>query len=305
MVLDLFFLLSGLAIIAKFSSIVVDAATKLSQITGISKTAIGFIVIGVGTSLPELSIGLISSLENHGELSVGNLLGANITNLTLILGFMAFIGFNLGKIYSQQLKRAIAITAGIAVILVSLGTAGFLFGLFLLSIYYMFSMSVMRKGIIIGENVDTFVAAKAALKLLISVAIVVMSAYVTTNSAISLAAVLGMSNTIIGATIISIGTTMPELSVNLAAVRKRNLSLAIGDFIGTITSNLALILGIVTIINPVHMSADILLLASLFLATSMLVYVLASRLSFGLKESLLLTAIYVIYLLSLFIIGVV
>lgn len=302
MALDFLLLLLGLAVVAKFSTIVVDSAAKLSQITGISRTVIGFIFIGIATSLPELSVGVISSLEREGELSVGNLLGANVTNLTLILGFMAFIGFNLGKIYSQQLKRAIAVTAGIAVMLISLGTAGFLFGVFLLSVYYVFSVAIMREGFAVGE-VNTLEAAKSALKLIISVAIVVASAYVATNSAIALAAVLGVSSTIIGATIISVGTTMPELSVNIAAVRKRNIPLAIGNTIGTITANLALILGVVAMMNPVLISADAVLLGLILVAISSIVYVLADRMVFGIKEALFLSSVYIIYLLLLLVFG--
>lgn len=295
---DFLLLILGLAVLAKFSAVVVDAAAKLSQITGISKIFIGFIFIGLATSLPELSIGIISSFGNNGALSVGNLLGANITNLTLILGLMAFIGFNLGKIYSSQLKRAIAVTMGIAIMLMFIGSVGLLFGAFLLCIYYLFSAAIMKEGLAIGEQVYTFEAAKAGLKMIVSVIVVIASAYVATNSAVALAASLGMSSAIIGATIISIGTTMPELSVNIAAVRKRNISLAIGNTVGTITTNLAMVLGVVAMINPVIISAEIILLASVFAAICAVVYVLASRLKFGIKEGLLLASIYVIYISS-------
>ncbi len=303
MALDLFLLLSALAVIAKSSSIVVDSAVKLSQITGVSRTVIGFIFIGVATSLPELSIGIISSLENQGTLSVGNLLGANVMNLTLILGLMSFVGFNIGKIYSQQLKRAIAITVGIAIMIISAGSAGFLFGAFLVSVYYLFSAAIMRGGFAVAQ-VNALEALRAAVKLIVSVAIVVMSAYVATNSAVSLAGALGISNAIIGAAIISIGTTMPELSVNVAAILKRNIPLAIGDMTGTITTNLALVLGIVTMINPVIISPDIALLSALLVMAGLAAYLLAGRMAFGIKEALFLTAIYFVYI-SVLLVGAV
>lgn len=302
MLIDFLLLLAGIAVVAKFSSIVADAAVTLSRITGISRTVIGFIFIGLGTSLPELSIGVISSLENHGTLSVGNLLGANITNLTLILGLMAFIGFNTGNIYSLKLRQTLAATAGISFILIYTGSAGFLFGLFLLCIYYVFSTAIIKDGFVAGEKTDTAEAVKAAIKLIVSVAIVVTAAYVTTETAIGLAVSWGIADSIVGATIISIGTTMPELGINVAAVRKRNISLAIGDTIGTIISNLALILGIVTMINPVVITADIIVLGIMSIAVCSFVYLLSLRQKFGIKEAVILVSMYIIYILSLLVI---
>lgn len=302
MLVDFLLLLAGIVVVAKFSSVVADAAVTLSRITGISKTVIGFIFIGLGTSLPELSIGVISSLENHGTLSVGNLLGANITNLTLILGLMAFIGFNIGNIYSLKLRQTLAATAGISFILIYMGSAGLLFGLFLLCIYYIFSTAIIKDGFVAGEKTDTAEAVKAAIKLIVSVAIVVTAAYVTTETALRLAASLGVADSIIGATIISIGTTMPELGINVAAVRKRNISLAIGDTIGTIISNLALILGIVTMINPVVITADIIVLGIMSIAVCSFVYLLSLRQKFGIKEAVILVSMYIIYILSLLVI---
>ncbi len=299
--LELFLFLSALAVVAKFSTVVVDSATKLSQVTGISRTVIGFAFIGVATSLPELSIAVISSLEKQGALSLGNVLGANIMNLTLILGFMAFIGFNLGSVYSQQLKRAIAIAAGIAFMLLFSSTAGFLFGAFLLSVYYLVFAALIRDGFVSAGNVSAFDAAKSAVKLLTSVFIVVAAAYVVTNSALLLASDIGISAPLIGATIISVGTTMPELSVNVAAVKKRNISLAVGDLIGTLVANLALVFGIAAMINPITISQDILSLAVISLLAYSVVYVLSRRMVFGLKESLLLISMYVLYILASFV----
>lgn len=302
MIWDLLLLLSALVIVGKFSSVIVDSAVRLSQITGISRAVIGFIFIGVGTSLPELAIGIISSLERQGALSVGNLIGANVTNLTLILGIMSFIGFNLGKIYAQKMKRAVALTAGITFILILGGVTSFLFGLFLVCVYYLFFATIMKEGFVLDNRINGSVA-RAALKLVISISIVVAAAYVTTNSAVALASVLGIASPLIGATLISIGTTVPELSVNIAAIKKRNIPLAVGDSIGTIVSNLALILGIVSMINPVIISAEIAALGITSILACAIVYVLAGRMAFGLKEAFFLSSFYVLYLLFIMLSG--
>lgn len=291
-----FIFIISLAVLAKFSILVVNAAAELSQTTGISRTFIGFIFVGLATSLPEFSIGIISSIENMGEISVGNLLGANITNLTLILGVMAFIGFNMGKIYSRQIMDAALAVAGICLMLVLIGGAGLIFGVFLLCVYYIFSSSVMKHGFVSGDVVSTPQAAKTAAKLVLFVAVVVISSYVITDSAVLLASDLGIPAAIIGATIISVGTTLPEMSVNIAAVMKRNISLAIGDTTGTVVSNISMILGTVVLINPVAVSADIAALALALAAVSGVVYFMANRQVFGMKESAILVSIYAAYM---------
>jgi len=297
--MELLLLIAGLVVVGKFSSVVVESAIKLSQITGISRAVIGFIFIGIGTSLPELSIGIISALESRPELSAGNLLGANIMNMTLILGLMAFVGFNLGKIYAQKMQRALMLTTVVSLIIAMMSVTSFLFGAFLVCVYYLFFATIMKEGFVLGDKINGSDAAKTALKLTVSIVIVIAAAYVTTNSALALSGSLGLSSSIIGAAVLSIGTTMPELSVNIAAIRKRNIPLAVGDSIGTIVSNIVLIMGIVSMITPVIVSAEIIILGVISILAYSTVYIMAGRMAFGIKEGLLLLSFYVAYIFYL------
>lgn len=298
MILNIFLLLLGLLILIKSSSITIDRAVKLSKLSGISQLAIGFIFIAVITSLPELSIGIISSLQGNGILSMGNLIGANISNLTLVLGSIAFIGFNLGKIYSRQIEQSVIITTAIAIFLIILGNAGFIFGIFCLAIFYIFSSSIAKVAIEVEvEGIKSLEIIKAVFHLLLAISFVIIAAYIVTNSSIALAESLGITESVIGATILAIGTTLPELSVSLAAARKRNISLAIGNIVGSMITNLTLILGVVSLINPIVFGHDIITALSFLIAVNLIFLLLAHRMKFGIREGVALLSIFILYLI--------
>ena len=299
MLLEVLFLIAGLVLLVKASDITINRATALSQLSGISQITIGFIFIAIVTSLPELSIGIISSIQGEGTLSLGNLIGADIANLALVFGIMSFIGFNMGKIYSVRLEQALILTAGIAFFIIILGEIGLAFGVFCLLIFYLFSSSVMKEGIVTPpeKGIKTIRIIRAALMLIASVSLVIVSAYIVTTYAIQISISLGIAESVIGATILAIGTTLPELSVNVTAIRKGNISLAIGDLIGSLVTNLTLILGLVAIINPLRIGFDIVFIAFFMMAINALFFAMARQMNFRYKQAIVLLGIYASYLI--------
>ncbi len=298
MLFEVLLLLAGMLALIKSSSITINNAAKLSELTGISQVVVGFIFIAVATSLPELSIAFVSSLQGEGLLSVGNLLGANIANMTLVFGVMAFLGFNLGKIYSIRIEQTVLVTSCIAIFMLVLGQAGIVFGLFCILIFYLFSSSVIKEGAPVEAEKETrtFESVKTALVLVAAVVIVVMSAYVVTVNSIELACIFGVAESVVGATILAIGTTLPEMSVNIAAVRKGNIGLAVGDIVGSTITNLTLILGLVAVINPfVIANSTVLILLSL-LGVNAMFYIFSLRMAFSYREGIILLVIYAAYL---------
>ena len=181
------------------------------------------------------------------------------------------------------------------------------FGIFCLILFYLFSESVMKKGFVPSsekKGIKSFEIAKATLQLIIAVSVVILSAYLVTHCAIELAKIVGIAESLLGASIIAIGTTMPELSINLSAIRKRNISLAIGDIIGSIITNMTLILGIVAMINPVTLGPNILFLLLTLIIINMIFILMANRMKFGIKEGIFLLSVYSIYILTLILLGV-
>lgn len=302
MLIEVLFLLAGLLLLVKASNITINRAAALSQLSGISQVAIGFIFIAIATSLPELAIGIISSVSGEGILSVGNLIGADIANLALVFGIMCFLGFNIGRIYSVRIEQALILTAGIGLFIIILGQIGIAFGVFCLLLFYLFSSSVMKEGVVTPteEGIKTIKIVEAAGMLLVSVSLVIISAYIVTTYAIQISMYLGVAESIIGATILAIGTTLPELSVNVSAIRKGNISLAIGDLIGSLVTNLTLILGLVAIINPLTIGYNIVFIAFFMIVTNILFFAMAKRMNFGYKQGIALLGIYATYLILVF-----
>ena len=293
----------ALIVLAKSSSITIEKAVKLSQLSGINQIAVGFIFIAVATSLPELSIAIISSLQGEGILSVGNLVGANITNIALIIGLASLVGFNLGKIFSARIEQAVIATAVIAFFMLVLGKISLVFGIFCVVLFYLFLSSVMKDGFVVGngnDKIKILEKLKAAIYLLLAVSVVVISAFVVTDSAVKLSRILGIAESLIGATVVAMGTTLPELSVGIAAIRKRNISILVGDLVGSLVTNLTLILGIVAVINPLAIDKGIFAALASFIAISLVFLLLSYRMKFGFREGFILLSLYTIYLIVMF-----
>lgn len=298
MLFEITALLLGLVVLAKASDFTISNAIKFSKASGINQMAVGFIFIAVATSLPELSIAVISSLSGDGALSLGNLIGADIANLSLIFGLIALVGFKIKRGDMENISLAVILVSMAALFLIILRKADFALGAFLLIVFYLFSRIILDSGIKISNN-RTGRSVHLPAFILMGVAAVIVSAHIVTSYAIILAENLGVPETLIGATIIAIGTTLPELSVNLAAVRRRNIELAIGNSIGSIVTNMTLILGIAAIINPIAVGgvAFVALLSLLFVSAAFIF--IASRLQFNKKEGIILLIIYAAYIMLL------
>ena len=298
MEIEFLLLAAALLVLVKSSNATINSAVRFSALTGISQLALGFILISVATSLPEFSIAVLSSLRGEGILSLGNLAGANIANLTLIFGLMSFAGFNLGKIYSVKIDQAIIATSFIALYILVFGVADSTIGLFGIAVFYLFSATVMKEGFAASADagIKTVETIKSLFYLMVSILIVLLSAHVVTDSAIKLSRLLGIAESVIGATVIAIGTTLPEMSVGIAAIRKGNVSLAVGDTIGSIVANMSLILGAAALLNPIALDFETAAILASLIAVNIIFLLLVYRMDFRRKEGIFLLSLFASYI---------
>lgn len=313
MAFEILLFLAGILILIKSSDLAIRYAVRLSHETGINEMAIGFILIAVGTSLPELAIAVLSSVRGEGLLSFGNVVGANVTNLTLIFGLMSMFGLRLSSRDAEKSTAAIIITTIIGLMLLALGGADLAFGLFLLIVFYAFSSMVMKEGIKIrnsskgnkGKEKGHFdgLASRHLIYLLASIAVVVASAHLVTNSAIQIAQQLGVAQALIGATVLAIGTTLPELSVCTVAIRRRNVDLAVGNAIGSVITNITLIVGVAALINPIAIGMVSRTALVAMIAVNLIFIYFITRRTFRPLEGIVLWAIYVFYMMVMLMIG--
>ncbi len=309
--LELLVLLVSVAVLAKSSATVVENATKLSAFFGISTIAIGFILISVSTSLPELSVSVLSSTSGHGAIAAGNVFGSNIANILLVLGLGAFL-------YGFSIKRNELLDIGLVLVLTTVISAYILYaasisqsalafpeGLVLLGLFGVYVYHVLRRSKSDRANRDK-VSKKEALGAFLwffaAILVVLASSGFVVESAIKLAAELGLAESFIGATLVAIGTSLPEMSVDLQAIRKKQYGLALGDAIGSNMTNLTLVLGIAAVINPISITLPIFIIALLFAITANIVLFYAAATDRRLLRNggLLFLLLYAVYIAVIF-----
>jgi cation:H+ antiporter len=323
------------------SNLVINNAIKVSSITKLGKTAVGFSLIAFSTSLPELTVAIIAAVSGGAAISVGNVFGSNIVNICLVIGLAAIllhirkvkgnISFkefflhiwrhvnpskreardinvipSFAKSELSSIYFGIFIASIIPMILIYISGATWAVGLILLFIFtgYMYRLTKVRMP---SENGETAPEEKSKLKRYVIFTVagalgVVVSAYFLVESAVSIATSVGLSQQIIGATIIAIGTSLPELTLDLKAFLKGHPGLAFGDIIGSSFVNITLILGI-TLFVPALLGAPVVLRMEVFqslvifsIVTNMFFWYFLSSNKIGWKEGLIFLFVYGLFL---------
>lgn len=309
--IEIAILLVSLIILSKSASVVIKNAEKLSRFFGISQIAIGFLLVSVSTSLPELAVSVISSTMGEGAISAGNVFGSNIANILLILGIGAFLyGLKIGKNELKDISIILVLTTLISVYIIFNSTVtnralGLFEGIALLLIFGAYAFYISRKKNIElnGANqISKEEALQAFLFFTAAMIVVLVSSGFVVNSAVKIADAFNFAKSFIGATIIAIGTSLPELSIDLQAIRKKHYGLALGDAIGSNMTNITLVLGIASAINPISVILPIFIAALLFaiIANVILFYASAVNKQLNRNGGLLFLLIYLAYLITIF-----
>ncbi len=258
-------LVVGFVLLVKGADWFVDGASKLADKFGIPHLVIGLTIVAFGTSAPEAAVSISAVLSGSGDLSVGNVLGSNIMNVFLILGLAAVICPLAVK--KTTIKFDIPFVFAISVLLLLLGmfdgSIGRLDGLLLwalLAIYMVYMVQLTKKGQAQGEE---FEAAgeddtlwKLLLLILVGLVMIVVGSNVTVNAASSIAAAFGMSERLIGLTIVAFGTSLPELMTSCMAAKRKETDIAVGNIVGSNLFNILFVLGTSAVIKPVAYTSD-------------------------------------------------
>ncbi len=264
-------MVTSLAVLAKASHSTIVSVEDMIELSGLSEGSAGFVILSVMTSIPEMTIAALAILQGAPGISVGDILGSNMFNIGIVLGVMALIG-PLEKVRSDFLEEMVDVlffSSAIPILLVipflsaSLQTVRPLIGMILIGVF-IFSICIVAKTrktpltdmqrADIGRKSGKVVLAKVA----VGISVVILAAKFAVWSASTIAAVLGIPPILIGAKIIAIGTSLPELALDVTAVRRGRIHLAIGDVIGSNLSNIALVLGIVLLVSPLTVNLTIL-----------------------------------------------
>ena len=266
-------LLGGFVLLVVGAEVLVRGATKVAAIFGISPLVIGLTVVAFGTSAPELAVSIQAGLSGSPDIAIANVVGSNIFNILFILGLCALI---LPLIVAQQLVRLdVPLMIGLSVltVLFSLdGRIGWLDGLCFISIFVIYNVWAIRKsrketaavqaeyaqeyGPQIAPPVTPLEIAKNTALIIGGLLILVLGARWLIDGAVILARILGVSDIIIGLTIIAAGTSLPEVATSVIATMRNQRDIAIGNVVGSNIYNILAILGISSIVTPGGLVVD-------------------------------------------------
>lgn len=273
MILSVVAIVVGLVLLVWSADRFVDGAVGVAQFFGMSTFLIGMLIVGFGTSAPEMVVSVLSAMNNTPQLALGNAYGSNIANIALILGVTALIIPVVVK--KEAMKRDIPILIAITVLTILLlmdGNVSFVDGLILLfafagiTAFNIFTeLRAKRKRKNSAENADLETPAekvsivKSSLLLLVGLVLLIVSSRMLVWGAVNVAQALGVSDLLIGLTIVAVGTSLPELASSIAAARKGENDLAVGNVIGSNIFNTLVVVGIAAVITPIKaMDAEVL-----------------------------------------------
>lgn len=305
-------LLLFLYILAKSSSLVIDNAAKLARMLKIGQVGMGFLFIALATSLPEVAISVISSTAKQGALAAGNVFGSNIANILIILGVGAFLySFPVSRKNLKEIALVLLLSTLITIYIifrsqVAGSSLGLFEGLLLLAVAGWYLLKSASKDEMpayeSAKKLDVRNGAIYLVLFIISIIAVALSSMIVVASSLQLAEGLGLTESFMGATIIAVGTSLPELSIAIAAIRKKQYGLALGDAIGSCVANLTIVLGVAAVISPISVQLKVFMAALLFsiVANVVFLYIAAVKKKFGKLEGALMLSLYAFYIFCIF-----
>lgn len=265
MVVDTALIAAGLAGLIVGAEFLVRGGSAIATRLGVSPLLVGITIVSIGTSMPELAIGIDASLNDAGPLAVGNVAGTNIVNLLLILGLSAaLVPLPLGRQTVRFDLPVMALSAVLLLVLSLNGTLGRFDGLLLLTVAVVYTVAAvgLERRWTPPTTPEELPTADGpgwprVVELVGGIALIILAAEWLVRGSISVATDLGVSEAFIGVTIVAIGTSAPELATALMSTIRGDRELAIGNLIGSSVYNIAFILGVTALVKPVEVSEEL------------------------------------------------
>ncbi|SOC37801.1 calcium/sodium antiporter [Salinicoccus kekensis] len=314
-------LVVGFVLLIKGADWFVDSASTIARKLSISPIVIGLTIVAFGTSAPEVVVNIIAALEGNGDMVVGNVVGSNIANITLILGLTALVSpivversianrdmiFALGSVFLLLILVGERWFGGSGEsMLTRLDGLIFLLGM-AFYMFYVFMKARRTRVATLDEELRLTEArepgtasrgwASLIIVLIVGLAGIILGGELVVSSATEIAIALGMSQALVGLTIVAIGTSLPEMVTSIMAAVKGETDMAMGNLVGSGIFNILLVLGLSATVAPLAVSSVIIIDIFVMIAATILVFVM-SKSSYHLNrvEGGFLFAIYIVYL---------
>lgn len=284
MLFNILILMIGFVLLIKGADYLVAGAAGIAQKFHIPEIVIGLTIVAFGTSAPEAAISISAGIKGVTGISIGNVLGSNILNILLILGITACIVPL--KVAKNTVRYEMPFTIGITVVLVAMGAmfheiglaAGVIFwALFIGFLAYLFRMAKSGQTELEGEPVKNQPIWQLVLLTLGGLIAIVWGSDLTVDSASAIASALGMSDRLIGLTIVAFGTSLPELVTSITAARKNNVDIAIGNIVGSNIFNILFVLGTTCLITTIPYASNFLVDGLVCIAAAVLLWACVAK----------------------------
>ena len=308
----------GFAFLVKGADFFVEGSSSIAKKLQGPPIIIGLTIVAMGTSLPETAVSVTASLVQNNELAVSNVVGSNIFNLMFVIGVCSILTPIM--VQKATVVRDIPLSLGCALFLLVLGisglgdkagmTLGHADGVIFLIVFagYIFTMvrSAMKaraagqkveiEGVEECDNMKELSYGKSILFLIVGAAAIAFGGDLTVDTASRIAIELGMSQTLVGLTIVSIGTSLPELVTSVVAARKNEVDMAVGNAVGSNIFNILMVLGISSAISPVALIRENIIDIVLLMVFSVMVWIFAgTRKKIERKEGIIMVVVYLVY----------
>ena len=308
----------GFAFLVKGADFFVEGSSSIAKKLKVPPIIIGLTIVAMGTSLPETAVSVTASLVQNNELAVSNVVGSNIFNLMFVIGVCSILTPIM--VQKATVVRDIPLSLGCALFLLVLGvsglgdkagmTLGHADGVIFLIVFagYIFTMvrSAMKaraagqkveiEGVEECDTMKELSYGKSILFLIVGAAAIAFGGDLTVDTASRIAIELGMSQTLVGLTIVSIGTSLPELVTSVVAARKNEVDMAVGNAVGSNIFNILMVLGISSAISPVALIRENIIDIVLLMVFSVMVWIFAgTRKKIERKEGIIMVVVYLVY----------
>ncbi|MBO5459504.1 MAG: calcium/sodium antiporter [Lachnospira sp.] len=317
--LNLVLLLAGFVLLIKGADYFVDGSSAVAQKFKIPGVVIGLTIVAMGTSAPELAVSISAALTGSNEIAISNVMGSNIFNLVLIFGICAVIAPV--SVDRNIMKRDFPFSAGLSVLLAVLisdivisgrevisesgkqvsGSISRIDAMILIVIfvaYIVFTVVLALKNRTQEEKKADLSSIKCVIYILGGIAAIVIGGQLVVNSAKQIAYAFNMTETLVGLTIVAVGTSLPELVTSAVASRKGQSGIAAGNIIGSNVFNILFILGVSAFIHPITVLTESLYDCIVLIAFNIIVYIFAATgKKLDRKEGAVMIGVYVLYMI--------
>ena len=302
-ILQFVLLIVGFVFLIKGSDFFVDGASSVASLLKIPTIIVGLTIVAFGTSAPEAAVSITSSLTGSNAMAVSNVIGSNLFNILMVIGISALLGDLLMEksVLNKDLPFLVGITLLLAIFIFMGWNIANIEGIILLLIlicyiFYLVKNARKSKDANVVEKAK-LTPLKSAIFIIVGLAGIVVGGDLVVNSESNIAIALGMSETLVGLTIVAIGTSLPELVTSLTALKKGENQLVIGNVIGSNIFNILFVLGASSAISQIPLDPSMMTDVLFMVGVTILCFIFGkTQEKYDKKEGIILVSLFVIYM---------